>query len=341
MSGICLQAATYYIDPTYSGTHTGTISQPLNTLSSVSSNTTYLFKGGTTFHANNNIGGTVDNCTIATYGTGKATILFNTSVSGRLVNLLGQNNTIQNLNVFTNNHYGSVNGNVDPNACTCVELYITGGRGTLKNIATKGGWRGIVGGHYGYYTGTMIIDSCSVDTIQSDGFYVTYLDSLIVHKAKSTNCNINWANDYGGDSFQEGNTLHIIFDSCYLDHYAYPGKYSLICNDYYEAQITNCYFRSYNGEGCMYPSSSDSSYFTATNITNCVFDGGMRGIENRSDNTVITNCLFKANPVTRFAIDAVVKLSCTNCTFVGYRDTIISTFGTSGVHYSTLNNNIF
>ena len=45
--------------------------------------------------------------------------------------------------------------------------------------------------------------------------------------------------------------------------------------------------------------------------------------------------------VTRFAIDAVVKLSCTNCTFVGYRDTIISTFGTSGVHYSTLNNNIF
>jgi len=104
MSGIWLQAAnqSFYIDPTYKGTSTGSITQPYSTFPAMTSGNKYLLKGGTTLIlTNSNINYTVDNTTIGSYGTGLATI--QSGIPGRVVYVYGSNNTIRDFNIVITN----------------------------------------------------------------------------------------------------------------------------------------------------------------------------------------------------------------------------------------------
>jgi len=344
ISSFALKGATItnYIDPSYTGTSNGTITQPYKDIPAIISNNIYLLKGGTTLKAIDTYGANADNVKISTYGTGRANIYFNKNISGRLINLRGSGNLIENLNVITDNRLGAdANRIVSTDMATPVEFYITGGKSIIRNVSIKGGWRGFVAGHYDIRSGVLEMDNVSIDSVQHDGMYITYLDSCIVRNSRVTNCNLAWKYDFGGDCLQNGENFHVIFENLYLDHSNSIGKYCLITNSYYDAIINNCTFVGNYNQAGIYPSSSDSSKFTATYITNCKFIGGKKGIENRSDRTIVKNCVFIANDSTEYAIDGGVRNTIQNCTFVNHKKFLIGSYGAVGTLVTDIDKCIF
>ena len=319
---------TIYIDPTYSGTQKGTISQPYTSLPIFQSNSAYLIKGGTTLTTNTDYAYNVNNCILGSYN-GVANIECN--VVGRCFFLIGNNNSIQDLNIKSLNN----NGNA-PNQSTVVELKVSGGKSYLKNLNISGGWRGIVGGNYDVGTGVVSISNCTVNSTQHDGIYVSFLDSLIVDNVKVWNVNLNYAVDYGGDALQSESVKYVKIDHSSFDHTSTSGKYALIVNGYINATVSNTILKSKNGEACTYPGDNvDDNIPTYYTMTNCILDGGMRGIQNRCDNFTATNCII-SNSLT-YAIESGDQVTLNNCVFANVDTAILIWWPTT----KTIKNCIF
>jgi hypothetical protein len=326
-----LSSQTVYIDPTFTGIGTGSQVAPLKDLPTLESNKTYLLKSGSTLEATRKYIYNVTNTKISTYGNGKATIHFGRQFTSRLLNIKGDNNLIENLNVVSAIMDSTPKGEGDPLACVLIETW--GKDNTIKNCNVKGGFRGIVGGNYNNKVGTLSIINCTVDSVQHDGIYVSYLDSLYVKCCKVTNCNLGWAQTYGGDCLQGGDLRTMYVDSCNFDHTTTKGKYCLISTKTINITVKNTTLTSYDGEACIYPSCTN---FVSENT---IFKGGLRCIQNRAGKSTIKNCLLVGNKVNIFAIDASGdKLQIDNCTFVDFNNDLISGYGNVGVLKAFISN---
>jgi len=280
---------TFYIDPTYKGTSSGSITQPYNTFPAMTSGNKYLIKGGTILIlTNNNINYSVDNTTIGSYGTGLATI--QSGIPGRVVYIYGSNNTIRDFNIVITNQSVTAGNTTDGGGLNIN----SGSRGYMINIHETGGWRGLIAGNYPNYSGTLVFKNCSVTTTQHDGIYICNLDSLIADSISSQNVNINWKNDIGGDCLQCESVRHVIVNHSYFDHTSMPGKYCLITNQYYNATVSNSTFKSNLNMACLYPGGVDvgSSHYT---LTNSVLSGGTNVIQNRCEILTIVNCILSGS----------------------------------------------
>ena len=244
-NAISLDIKTVYIDPTYTGTQLGTISQPYISIPTpFENNTKYLFKGGTTFSTTTDYQYGVDNCTIGSY---EGVAIIESNVVGRCFLLDGNNNTIENLHIKALNNFGGAS-----NGSIIVEFKINGGKCTFRNLNLEGGWRGMVAGNYSGGTGILIIDSCKLHSTQSDGVYIDDLDSAIITNTEVWDVNINYKNDYGGDAVQMESVIYPVVKNCFFDHSQAPGKYALILNGYITADVSNSTIKSYDGEACAY-----------------------------------------------------------------------------------------
>jgi len=305
--GVWSQAANIYIDPTYKGTSTGSITQPYSTFPAMTSGNKYLLKGGTTLdQTGSNLIYYVDNCIIDSYGTGLATI-HGAAYQNAIVYLVGANNKVQNINVTNTNN--TVDASTETNG---VALIITSGaRGYMTNVHVTGGWRGIVAGNYPNFSGTFVFKNCSVRNTQHDGIYICNLDTLLADSINSQNVNLNWANDYGGDCMQVESVNRIFVSNSYFDHSSMNGKYCLICNQYITAKITNSKMIAGLNESSLYIGTKDG-VVTTYSATNCILKGGKLNIVNRSDTVYLTNCLL-ANAVDS-SINGGYYGTLTNCT---------------------------
>jgi len=266
-----------YIDPTFTGSQGGTLSNPYASLPNLGSNTTYLIKGGTTLYLSKSVMFNVDNMKIGSYGTGRANI--ENSAVDRCFNFTGNNITIQDLNIKSPQATGANPINI--------RLGATWGRVTIKNCSTDGGLQGIGINNYYHAMGTAIITGCTIANTQRDGLYLDDLDTVIFTNNTVTNVNLNYANDYGGDCLQTESVKYIFIDSSSFTHNT-PGKFCLINNGYKVVRVTNSVFQGSTNESCIYTGGSNDlsmSYY----VTNCILKGGMRNLWNNADYLYVTN----------------------------------------------------
>jgi hypothetical protein len=319
------QKYAVYIDPTWTGVEKGTISQPYSSLpENPKKNTKYLIKGGTVLEPRKTIDYDMDSVTLGSYD-GVATI--ESALEGRLINLQGNSVRIENLKVIVLNNKAE-----EAHGTNGVNMVTRGGRGYIVNVSVNGGWRGIDAGGDTYDdVGVIYVTDVTINNTLHDGMYITHLDSLIVSGCKVMDVNLDWFDNYGGDGIQCGEIHHVIIKDCYVDHTSTPGKYCLISTNTEETNVDNCHFKSFNTEACLYPSSLDvSPYKPMLTVTNCIFEGGWRAIQHRTDNTKIQNCLFVGCSESEWAIDGNVYSEISNCTFVNYKRQLMGSFGSSG-----------
>ncbi|MBK8805434.1 MAG: T9SS type A sorting domain-containing protein [Bacteroidales bacterium] len=341
----------FYIDPDYKGSlKEGTISNPfIDFPTTLVSNSKYLLKSGSVlksvkrynWYGSNNI-------TFGVYaGIDKASIVFDKSLASRLFFIVGANNRIENLNFISENMDSCRLGERDPRQATVLELHVSGGNGYLNNLFIKGGFRGFKGGNAGDTTskafkGKIEMNNVHIDSVQHDGIYITYLDSLIINKTTVTNSNLSvianpldstYKDRYGGDCLQVGEVYQIVIDSSVFDHSTTKGKYSIITTGYKKTTITNSIVKSYDGEACIYPGGNsipdslnptkmDNSFISTWDLRNCIIEGGKVNVQNRCRLFLATNCVFRDALIA--GVDAGYTLDFRNCLFVEMDTAIIN-----------------
>jgi hypothetical protein len=82
-------ANAVYIDPTYTGTKTGSITQPFTSFSDVKwvDGGVYLLKSGTVYNTSTKIRPNANNITIGSYGTGNRPIIRSSVSNDKIVDL--------------------------------------------------------------------------------------------------------------------------------------------------------------------------------------------------------------------------------------------------------------
>lgn len=230
--------ATYYIDPTYEGTSTGSISQPYKSWFdfTVQNNNTYLQKRGTFFRSSSYIYKTnPSGITFGSYGSGERPyILFTGDDMSFFYFDGGKWITIENLKI--ENVY---------NADGTITLSAHGGRSahynTVRNCEVIGGWRGINSevypGESTSFISNLTIEDCIIHETERDGILAksstssTY-DGITIRRCHIYNVNRRWLTYFDGSC--DGDCIHLLrvdnflVEDCILDRRGTSYKFCFI-----------------------------------------------------------------------------------------------------------------
>jgi len=269
-----------YIDPSFAGSpKSGTLTNPYSDIPALTSNTTYLLKGGSTLTTANSYSANANNVKISTYGTGRANVI--SSYTGKCFYLDGFGNTYENLNVTSTSP--------SQTGASVLNFRNEGGLCVINNCVTSGGLQGITINNYYHVVGTMgigvaHITNCTITNTQRDGNYIDDLDSLIFTGNTVSNVNLNVVNDYGGDCLQTETVNFVVVDRCTFDHSSAAGKFCMINNGYKKVWASNSSFIG-SDESVTYKS-NDGQYRNEA----CIYTGGSN---DNSMNYYISNCKLK------------------------------------------------
>ena len=216
------QVNTVYIDPQYTGTKNGTITQPYNSWADLTwkAGYTYLFKCGSTYTTSTSLRPGASSITIGSYGTGARPIISSSIDNGSKVFDLGslKDVTIRDLEVISTN-----------NAQTCFHFF-NSVRGSVINCKIHGSEWGI---RNVSSTGLFRIINCEIYLTGDDGSYNESYDSIEVSGTYIHDVNqkyfVNTDQTYsGGDCLQLHDVGHFYVHDNILDHSGTGNKFCFI-----------------------------------------------------------------------------------------------------------------
>ncbi len=285
-----------YIDPGCSGTHVGTIANPLSAMPSTGNmvaSTTYLFKRGTTYTFSTKINVQVSGVIIGAYGTGaKPKLVQSANEDG----IIGAGNiTIQDVEIYSTYSVNTEYAISFANAAGYLNVYNCKIHNFGQGVRTL------------YYDPSntspfaVKVLGCEVYTMGSDGLFIQCCTSLEVGY-----CNIydvNLSHDYVPATPDDGDNIHL--DNIYtiwvhntiMDHSSQPGKFCLLwgiltAGFIGSATIEFCNFikdRTDNDSTMWYSDYADGS--TAI-FRYCTFKNALLAFDNHTWDVQIYGCSF-------------------------------------------------
>jgi hypothetical protein len=281
--------ATYpnivYIDPTWAGTHSGTLSLPLADFpSSPTAGYSYLLKRGTTLARTTKWEFYEMGFKIGAYGTGVNPIVSYTGTDYCIKCAISTpgNLDIENVTFKANSISGSNSLlNIGTNTSGTVNIINCTFHNALRGIISSG------------CTGmTLRILGCLIYDTDSDGI-ITGAKLALLEVGYTYIHNVNCSHSHGGsddgDCIQEDDAVSVWIHHCVLDHYTHPNKFCLIIT--YDTSVETTYlvtaiveynlFRRKNTtEGiCVYLTGTSGAN---TKVRYNTFQDAAMGIENRS-----------------------------------------------------------
>jgi len=300
---------TVYIDPTYTGSESGTLNEPYKSTKSIgfawSAKNAYLFKRNTTLNASSTENLSADSIVIGAYGSGKRPIL-SYNVLAAAISVSGTGSIINDINLII------------PQDMSSHGIVMGGDYGIINNCLVNGGNSGIRGAHLKHLK---VLNTEVIGAI-GDGMYINPADTVTI-----TNCYFHdqyllpdLTNQGSIDNVHMENLKMVYIDSLYSDHSNFPGKFCLILNNPDSVSVKNSVFIGFPKGGAVYPGTSKNGW----SIQNCYFEGGLYAIQNNAK-LRIYNSVFRGQ-----VEDAIFEGDdkwIFNCTFIDQYNVIRNWFG--------------